>query len=220
MLTAEQMRALAQIARAGDGLIRPATAHTAVLGFMSEATLDRAFGALRQAGLGATAACDIACCPGAETCALALTRTTDLAAQLRRLVDACPGARDLTVRVCGCPNACGHHWIADIGLYGNLRKEDGRAVPYYQLLLGGGPDGNGGLRFAAPVRAIPARLVPEAVERVLAQYAGCREDAETFRSYVRRASFETFRELTADLARSSDNEAEEIVEAGQSECGA
>jgi sulfite reductase beta subunit-like hemoprotein len=78
-----------------------------------------------------------------------------------------PQVRKLTIKASGCPNSCGHHWIGDFGFYGNARKIDGREVPYYQMLLGGGFDEDGIMRFGLAVQSMPARLAPEAVTRVL-----------------------------------------------------
>ncbi len=52
--------------------------------------------------------------------------------------------------------------------------------------------------------AIPARLGPEAVQRVIAHFQANRLDGETFRDYVLRHKIETFRELTADLAKPAE----------------
>ena len=51
-----------------------------------------------------------------------------------------PLVRKLSIKISGCPNSCGQHWIGDIGFYGNARKIDGKEVPYYLMLLGGGYD--------------------------------------------------------------------------------
>jgi sulfite reductase beta subunit-like hemoprotein len=112
-----------------------------------------------------------------------------------------PAVRQLSIKASGCPNACGQHWIADIGFYGNSRKVDGREVPYYQMLLGGGHDAEGILRFGLAVQSIAARLAPVAVRRVLDHYAAHRLPGESFRNYVLRYQVEFFRELTRDLAQ-------------------
>jgi len=112
--------------------------------------------------------------------------------------------RQLAIRVSGCPNACGQHWIGDFGFYGNARKIDGREVPYYLMLLGGGFDEAGVMRFGLAVQSIPARLAPEAVRRVLDHFIANRLSEETFRQYVLRHKVETFRQLTADLAKPAE----------------
>jgi sulfite reductase beta subunit-like hemoprotein len=115
-----------------------------------------------------------------------------------------PRVKRLSIKASGCPNACGHHWIGDIGFYGNARKIDGKEVPYYQMLLGGGHDDEGVLRYGLAVQSIPARLAPEALGRVLDHFVANRQDGETFRQYVLRHKVETFRELTRDFAKPAE----------------
>src|SRR5438034_7382362 len=38
----------------------------------------------------------------------------------------------------GCPNSCGQHWIADIGIEGKKVKVDGALVDAYYFCVGGG----------------------------------------------------------------------------------
>jgi sulfite reductase beta subunit-like hemoprotein len=109
--------------------------------------------------------------------------------------------KNLSIRASGCPNACGQHWIGDIGFYGNARKIDGKEVPYYLMLLGGGYDETGIMRFGLAVQSLPARLTPVAIRRVLDHYIANRTDSETFREYVMRHKIETFRAMTADLVK-------------------
>jgi sulfite reductase beta subunit-like hemoprotein len=106
--------------------------------------------------------------------------------------------------VSGCPNRCGQHWIGDIGFYGNSRKIDGREVPYYLLMLGGGYDDTGIMRFGLAVHSIPARLTPVAVTRVLDHFLAQRQPGERFREYVLRHKIETFKQMMADLVKPSD----------------
>jgi len=115
-----------------------------------------------------------------------------------------PTVRRLSVHISGCPNSCGQHWTGDVGFYGNARKIEGKEVPYYQMLLGGGYDDGGMMRFGVAVQSIPARLAPEAVRRVLDHYVTNREPDETFRAYVLRHKVETFREMTNDLAKPAE----------------
>ena len=115
-----------------------------------------------------------------------------------------PQVKRLSIKASGCPNACGHHWIGDLGFYGNARKVDGKEIPYYQMLLGGGYDEEGMMRFGLAVQSIPARLAPEAVKRVLDHFIANRLDSESFRQYVLRHKVETFRTMTNDLAKPAE----------------
>jgi sulfite reductase beta subunit-like hemoprotein len=209
-LTGAQLRTLGWIAStAGDGLVRVTIEQNLVLAFIPLARLPGVHGALAEAGLGESGAReiqDVVTCPGAYTCNLGLTKTMNLGAALaetaRQYDD--PRIRRLSIKASGCPNSCGHHWIADFGFYGNARKIDGREIPYYQMLLGGGYDDAGIMRFGLAVQSIPARLAPVAVARVLDHYLENRQPGETFRHYVLRHKVETFRTLTADLAKPAE----------------
>ena len=209
-LTGAQMRGLADLARkAGDGLLRVAINQNIVLGYVPLRALPQVYAALGRLGLsdaGAHEIDDIITCPGAYSCNLALTKSMTLGAALAEEVRGHQDrlVRQLTIKISGCPNSCGQHWIGDFGFYGNARKIDGKEVPYYQMLLGGGYDETGIMRFGVAVQSIPARLAPVAVRRVLQHYVANREQGETFRAYVLRHKVETFRLMTTDLAKPAE----------------
>jgi sulfite reductase beta subunit-like hemoprotein len=209
-LVGSQMRALASIARdAGDGLLRVAIDQNLVLAYIPLRQLPRVYAALEAIDLGGAGAeeiDDITTCPGGYSCNLALTKSMNLGAALAEEVKDHPDSlvRKLKIKISGCPNSCGQHWIADFGFYGNARKINGKEVPYYQMLLGGGYDDAGMLRFGTAIQSIPARLAPEAVRRVLDHYVANRQKDETFRAYVLRHKVETFRVMTNDLAKPAE----------------
>jgi sulfite reductase beta subunit-like hemoprotein len=136
-----------------------------------------------------------------------------------------PAVRRLKIKVSGCPNACGQHWIADIGFYGNARKIEGREVPYYLMLLGGTQE-----EFGMAIQSLPARLAPVALERVLEHFKAHRQAGESFRAYVLRHKVEVFRGLTADLAKPPElfpeiykdwgDEVDYSLQLGRGECAA
>src|SRR6185369_14546308 len=84
------------------------------------------------------------------------------------------------------------------------RKIEGREIPYYQMLLGGGYDSQGMMRFGLAVQSIPARLAPAAVRRVVEHFIANRQEGEGFREYVMRTRIETFRELTSEFAKPAE----------------
>ena len=45
--------------------------------------------------------------------------------------------QQLKLNVTGCPNSCGQHWIADIGIEGKKIKQDGKLVDAYYFCVGG-----------------------------------------------------------------------------------
>ena len=209
-LTSAQMRGLGDIAKdAGDGLLRVTIEQNFLLAYVQLANLPRVFAALdaiELAGAGAGEIDDITSCPGAYSCNLALTKSMNLADALHAVVTGSDDKqiRKLSIKISGCPNSCGQHWIGDIGFYGNARKIAGKELPYYQMLLGGGYDETGVMRFTLAVQSLPARLAPVAVRRVLDHFVANRQEGETFRDYVLRFKIEFFRALTADLAKPAE----------------
>jgi len=209
-LTAGQLRGIARLAAsAGDGLVRISIDQNLMLAFIPLARLRSLYRVLNELGLaesGAGRIDDVTTCPGAYTCNLGLTKSMNLGAALRdevrRFDD--PQVQQLSIKVSGCPNSCGQHWIADFGFYGNARKIDGKEIPYYQMLLGGGYDEDGMMRFGLAVQSIPARLAPAAVSRVIEHFIAHRLEGETFRQYVLRQRVETFREMTNEFAKPAE----------------
>ena len=126
-------------------------------------------------------------CTGTEFCKLALTETKGFA---RRLVEELerrlPGFdQHVKIHITGCPNSCGQHWIADIGIEGKKLKLDGRLVDAYYFCVGGGVG-----RHQATARPIGYRvaadLVPDAIERLVSAYLAERRDGEPFRRFCAR----------------------------------
>jgi sulfite reductase beta subunit-like hemoprotein len=209
-LTSLQLRTVARVAAtAGDGLVRIGIDQNLVLAYIPLARLPQVRAALAEAGLGdggAREISDVTTCPGAYSCNLGLTKSMELGAALEQAVRGYddPQVRRMKIKVSGCPNSCGQHWIADFGFYGNARKIDGREIPFYLMLLGGGFDEQGVMRFGLAVQSIPARLAPAAVTRVLDHFLANREAGESFRQYVMRHKVETFRALTNEFAKPAE----------------
>jgi sulfite reductase beta subunit-like hemoprotein len=209
-LTTEQLRGLAGIARdGGDSVVRFSVDQNVMLAYIPGRNLKRVYAALLEIGLagaGAHKIEDVITCPGAYSCNLALTKSMNLGHALSEVVKKYDDAqiRQLSIKVSGCPNSCGQHWIGDIGFYGNARKIEGKEVPYYQMLLGGGYDRDGMMRFGLAIQSIPARLAPVAVDRILEHYKANGGPDESFRNYVLRHKVETFRSLTNDLAKPAE----------------
>ena len=67
-------------------------------------------------------------CTGTEFCKLAITETKGFTRWIvDELEDRLPGFdQQLKLHVTGCPNSCGQHWIADIGMEGKKLKHEGK----------------------------------------------------------------------------------------------
>ena len=137
-------------------------------------------------------------CTGTEFCKLAITETKGF---LRWLVDELEERlpqfdQQLRLHVTGCPNSCGQHWIADIGLEGKKIKHDGKLTDAYYFCVGGSVGQYAGTARPVGFRT-PAHLVPDAVERLLRRYLAERDEHENLRAWFARNSDA---ELRATLA--------------------
>jgi sulfite reductase (ferredoxin) len=177
---------------------------------------------------------DVVTCPGADTCNLGITSSRGLGRALSRWLDDnrlhdLPEFAGASIRASGCPNSCSQHGVATVGLYGNSKHVGEDPVPHYMLMLGGGVDDRGA-RIAETVMRIPARRVPIALERLVAQYREERTPGELFKSWVERADRAAVKARLADLALSDAPSAEEVVDwdqetaftgkTGEGECAA
>jgi len=187
-LAADEMRALADLAEShGTGELRATTMQNLVVVNVPAARaadLERAVGAAGLRLDGSPFRRGTVACTGSEFCKLALTETKGLARWLVEDLDArLPGFQEhVRINVTGCPNSCGQHWIADIGIEGKKVKVDGRLVDAYYFCVGGAVG-----RHQAVARPIgyrvPAAHVPEAVERLLRAYLAGRRAGQTFRAF-------------------------------------
>jgi len=176
-LTAAQLEVLAELALAhGDGSVRLAPDGRVVLRWVATERVDDLLAGLAAAGLaraGGTAD-DLVSCPGAEACRLAVTSPRGVArvAEPHLRARLAPDLLDapFPIRASGCPNGCSLHHLAAIGLQGSARRVGERHVPQYFVLVGGSA-GEGGATFGKLAAKVPARRVPDALERLVRLYA-------------------------------------------------
>jgi sulfite reductase (NADPH) hemoprotein beta-component len=207
-VTAAQMRAVARIAeRYGDGAVRTTHDQDLLFRWIRHADVWHVYGELAAAGLGLPGAgtiADVTSCPGAESCRLAVTQSRGLGrlleSHLRARPDVLAAARGLSIKISGCPNGCGLHHVSGLGFQGSVRRLGAKVVPQYFVLVGGGvgPDGAAFGRLAAK---IPARRIPDAVERLVRLYAAERREAEPAPAFFQRIGTERVSRALADLER-------------------
>ena len=187
-LTGAQFRILADLALTyGDGAVRVTHNQDLLFRWVPAGQVAELYRRLGAAGLGlpgANTLADVTSCPGAEACRLAVTQSRGL-----------PG---LDIKISGCPNGCGQHHIAGIGFQGSVRKLGERAVPQYFVMLGGGVDGSRAY-FGRLAARVPARRIPDALDRLIALYSAEREEGETAPAFFRRVDVKRAKALLADL---------------------
>jgi len=140
----------------------------------------------------------IIACTGTEFCKIAITETKSFARWLaEELDDRLPGfEQHLKLHITGCPNSCGQHWIADLGLEGKKIKQDGKLLDAYYFCVGGAVGKDQAIARPVGYRC-PAREVPDAIERLLRQYQIMREPGENLRRFFARHSTEELRAILA-----------------------
>ena len=98
-----------------------------------------------------------------------------------------PLTKKIHIKMSGCPNGCGQHHIGNIGFYGASIKVGDKTIPAYVAHIGGRYEGGEGVAFGQRLKIrLPAKRVPDAVERWIRFYEAERDDGETFNA-VRRA---------------------------------
>jgi len=136
---------------------------------------------------------DVITCPGLDYCDLANARSIPLGLEIAERFDRLDYLNDLgdvSIKISGCINACGHHHVGNIGILGI----DKRGEEFYQLMLGGSP-GNDASIGEILGAALPQPEIVDAIDKVLSRYLTVRESAdERFIDAVRRLGLEPFKQ--------------------------
>ena len=128
-----------------------------------------------------------ASCTGREYCKLALTETKLFSIRLaQELEERLPGFTDtVKLHVAGCPNSCGQHPIADVGLQGVLLNRGGAQVEGFDFFIGGGLGKNSALGHRIGYRTA-ADDVPDALERLFEAFTSGKQAGESIRFWTGR----------------------------------
>jgi sulfite reductase (NADPH) hemoprotein beta-component len=213
-LMSEQLRVLAELARAySDGLVRVTVDQNLLFRWVPVGQVRDLYRRLAAASLGlaeASTIADVISCPGAESCRLAVTQSRGLGRLLEEHIRSHPeliaAAESAHIKISGCPNGCGQHHIATIGFQGSVRRIGGRAVPQYFVMVGGGTT-TAGASFARTVAKIPARRIPEALERLIALYQREKQPDELAPAFFQRLDPARATSELADLQRFTEEDA-------------
>ena len=201
-MTARQIHAAADLSDLyGNGEVRTTTMQNLVIPNVSARCAELLAMELSAAGLKAGGSPfwrGAMACTGTEFCKLAITETKGFARWLvEEMEDRMPGFdQHLKLNVTGCPNSCGQHWIADVGLEGKKVKVHGELVDAYYFSVGGAVGQH--QAFARPIGyRCAAHDVPEALERLLTGYLLLREPGENLRQFFSRHTDDELRTLLA-----------------------
>jgi sulfite reductase beta subunit-like hemoprotein len=206
-LTPGQFRGLAAIMREfTGGYARSTVQQNFVLRWVRDEALYDVWQRLVALGLGEAGAreiTDVVSCPGTDSCKLGITSSMGLNRAIKERVEEMQITDSLTKRIhikmSGCPNGCSQHHIANIGFYGASLKVGGRQMPAYIPHVGGNFEG-GEVVFGTRLKSrLPAKRVPEAVERWVRLYEAERDEGEEFNPFAERVGAERFEAEIKDL---------------------
>ncbi|MBX2814164.1 MAG: nitrite/sulfite reductase [Myxococcales bacterium] len=198
--TSEQMELVANLAQKySEDELRVTHQQNLVLAHVEEAQLFNVWQKLDAAGLGTSnhgLLSDIIACPGLDYCNLANARSIPIAQSLsERFSDREDDIGELSIKISGCINSCGHHHVGNIGILGT----DKRGEEAYQITVGGNAGYSASLaKVIGP--AVTPEQVPVVIEKLIDTYLSQRKPDEDFLHTMERLGKdilkESFREAT------------------------
>jgi sulfite reductase (ferredoxin) len=207
-LTPEQMRGLAAIMREYSGGYARTTVHqNLVLRWVRDESVYDVWRRLVELGVGEAGADeinDVVSCPGTDSCKLGITSSMGLNRAIQERIEAMditdPLTRRIHIKMSGCPNGCSQHHIGNIGFYGASIKVGANTIPAYVAHIGGNYEG-GEIVYGTRLKVrLPAKRVPEAVERWLRFYESGRVEGEYFNDFAGRVGSKAFEDEVRDLS--------------------
>ncbi len=207
-LTPEQFRGLAAIVREHCGpYARTTVQQNLVLRWVRPESVYDIWRALAELDLGAAGSReidDVVSCPGTDSCKLGITSSMGLNEAIQERIESMqitdPLTRKIHIKMSGCPNGCGQHHLGSIGFYGASIKVGEHTIPAYIPHVGGVFEGEK-IAFGQRLKLrLPAKRVPEAIERWVHHYEGNREEGETWGAFVERTGTGELEGLVKELS--------------------
>lgn len=185
--------------------------------------LEHLYVALDSLGLaepGFDSVADVTACPGTESCNLAISDSTHIALALedviRKEYPELIHNNDIKIKISGCPNSCGQHGFASIGLHGStIKDKQGKVIPALVVLLGGGKTGDGGGVISDKIIKLPSRRGPDALRLLLDDYEENSLEGEYYHSYFARRGRNHFYTLLKPLSDVTSAAPEEYIDWGK-----
>jgi ferredoxin-nitrite reductase len=147
---------------------------------------------------------DAVACTGEPHCNFSVTETKTRMNGLVELLEQRFGSTidGLRMHLDGCPHACAHHWVGDLGFQGTtVRDAQGKRHQASDVFLRGSLDRPAAI--ALPVfKRVPTEELDDAVVGLVSGWVDTRKEGETFRSFCDRTTND-------ELARLAGREAHE-----------
>ncbi len=207
-LSPEQFRGLAALMREHSGpYARTTVQQNLVLRWVRPESVYDVWRALKALDLGAAGSReidDVVSCPGTDSCKLGITSSMGLNKAIQERIESMritdPLTRQIHIKMSGCPNGCGQHHLGAIGFYGASIKVGEHTIPAYIPHVGGVFEG-GEVAFGQRLKLrLPAKRVPEAIERWVRHYEASRQEGETWGAFVARVGTGELEGLVKELS--------------------
>lgn len=199
-ITDEQLTEAANLAdEFGSGELRMTVMQNFIIPNVPNDKVDAVVARLEAIGLpieGSAVRRGVVACTGIEFCNLAVTETKARAKNIVNLLDEGVKWNEsdyFRINVNGCPNSCGQHWIADVGLQGCSKKIDGELVEHYDVFLGGGLGSEA--TFNRRVKRVPASEVAPSIQRLIEHYKANKQGDESFKDFCNRHETDELQEV-------------------------
>jgi len=191
--------------------------------FVRPEALKHLYNALKEINLadpGFDSTADITACPGTDTCNLGISSSYGIALELEKVIkEEYPDLiynTDIKIKISGCPNSCGQHGLAAIGLHGSTVKDkQGNVVPALVVLLGGGRLKNGEGIISDKLIKIPTKRGPEALRLLLDDYEKNSNEGEYYHDYYKRLGNNYFYALLRHLNDLSTLTQDDFIDWGE-----
>ncbi|MFB0556014.1 MAG: sulfurtransferase TusA family protein [Phycisphaerae bacterium] len=161
-IPADDLNKVGQIAaRYGQGLVRTTQLQDILITSVAQEDIDKVNGELNNLSINVFGDGNpkVVACAGASTCKLGLCLSRGLADAISDKFSQA-NLSETTIRISGCPNSCGHHYIADLGLQGRAKRVNGKLMPCYDVFVGAKTI-EGDAHLAERIGTVPAKKIPE-----------------------------------------------------------
>lgn len=161
----------------------------------------------------------VVACAGASTCKLGLCLSKGLADALTEKLtysDFSQPEIKTVIRINGCPNACGNHYLGRIGFQGVAKRINGKLMPFYDVFAGA-VIGEGRTKFAEKTGTVPAKAIPQ----LLAEASNGSVDITKIRKLVSEYEDVSSKQIPEDYYYDfGASEVFSLAGRGPGECGA
>lgn len=216
-LTGDQMIGIADLVEPFGGDIRLTRQQDLIVGNVPKVGLDGFLGAMEGLGLPITrnkVYGNSIACTSHKFCNYSVAETKGKLQEILAVLEERFGSQveDLKLYVDGCPHACAHHWIGDIGLQGTTTKDPmtGQRVEAYDVTLRGGLGREAAIGTPL-LRRVPTADIIDVIVRLLDAWVERRaalngsRDAFTFRAFSDATSDDQLRAIAAGQAVTGDD---------------